>query len=102
MIAAPDCNTCLHKQGRLTCSRPVGSAWNPATSQRRSRLNVDCGVERSTQRTFGRRRRCGPEGWFWEPREILGKRGTVIIDEAARFTTAQHDTVGDSDGDDGA
>lgn len=93
MIAAPDCNTCLHKQGRLTCSRPVGSAWNPATSQRRSRLNIDCGVERSTQRTFGRRRRCGPEGWFWEPRAVI---------DAAIGSSAEHDTVGDSDGDDGA
>lgn len=65
---SPSCSACAHFQGRLTCSRPVASFWNPATNQRRSRLSVDARIERSTQRSFLKRRRCGPEGLFFEPK----------------------------------
>jgi len=47
----------------------VGSHWNAAAGQRRSRLNVDAGIERSSQRSLLRKRRCGPEGLFFEARE---------------------------------
>lgn len=92
MTDGPDCNDCAYLQGRLTCGRPVASHWNPATSQRRSRLSVDASTERSSQRSLTRRRRCGPEGLFFEPKVLAG-------DVMAR---PAHSTVGDSDGDDGA
>lgn len=69
MSDAVDCTACAHFAGRLTCARPVASNWNAATGQRRSRLNVDAAIERSTQRSLLRKRRCGPEGWFFEPKE---------------------------------
>lgn len=68
MEQAPSCRDCIHLAGRLTCARPVASHWNAATKQRRSRLNVDAGIERSSQRSLLRKRRCGPEGWFFEAR----------------------------------
>lgn len=82
----------MHLQGRQTCSRPVDSHWNPATNQRRSRMNVSIDAERSSQRTLTRRRRCGPEGLFFEPKVLAGDV----------MTHPAHSTVGDSDGDDGA
>jgi len=70
MTTAPGCRDCIHFAGRLTCARPVGSHWNAAASQRRSRLNVDVGIERSSQRSLLRKRRCGPEGFFFEARMV--------------------------------
>jgi hypothetical protein len=92
MSEGPNCQQCIHLAGRLTCARPVESHWNAATRQRRSRLNVDAGIERSSQRSLLRKRRCGPEGLFFEQR--------FPAEDVAK--PHEHDTVGDSDGDDGA
>ncbi len=92
MMDSPDCNDCEHLKGRMTCSRPVDSHWNQATIQRRSHMNVSIDAERRSQRLLTRRRRCGPEGLFFEPKVLAG-------DVMAR---PAHSTVGDSDGDDGA
>lgn len=87
-MSGPECRECIHMMGRLTCGRPIGSHWNPATNQRRSRLNVQTGIERSNQRSFLRRRRCGPEGFYFEPRFPTGE---VVVAPAC-------DTVRDGDG----
>lgn len=105
MSDLPSCADCAHLQGTSQCGRPVASYWNPATNQRRSRLTVAATFERSNCQFFGRtREKCGPDGLFFEPKgawDIHGKRGTVIVDELAAIAKP-HDTVADSDGDDGA
>jgi hypothetical protein len=93
MTAAPLCADCRHCHASITCTRPVESFWNPATNQRRSRLHVAVTFERSDRKFFGRtREKCGPQGWFWEPKVSVADVSIV----------PRHDTVADSDGDDGA
>lgn len=70
MTDAPDCRACANLAGRMTCARPVASHWNPVTSQRRSRLNVDIVRERSAARNFTGRQRCGPDAQFFLPRMV--------------------------------
>ncbi|MCX7284392.1 MAG: hypothetical protein NTX28_10165 [Novosphingobium sp.] len=66
---------------------------------------MSCAHERSSERTLTGRWKCGPSGRYFESNGIdlpmRGMTGTVIIDEAAAFPRV-HDTVADSDGDDGA
>jgi len=100
----PECADCIHLQGKTTCGRPVPSYWNPATNQRRSRVAASIEMERTDRKVLGSKRvRCGTAGIYFEAKgpPIGGKSGTVIIDEAAHFLPGR-DTVGDSDGDDGA
>jgi hypothetical protein len=88
----PSCTDCEHLQGKAQCGRPVPSYWNPATNQRRSRLSVEAHLERSDRKVFGAHRlRCGPQGVFFMPRA-----------DWSDAPLPEHDTVGDSDGDDGA
>ncbi|WP_225205383.1 hypothetical protein [Novosphingobium huizhouense] len=91
-MSAPDCHVCQHMVGRLTCARPTGARWNPATNRHRSRLDTPIALERSTQRSLLRRRRCGPEGYFFEP--VFPTLDVAQENELG--------PIGDSDGDDGA
>lgn len=104
MSEAPSGADCAHNSGG-TCVRSIGTHFNAGVNGYRRRLNVGCATERSRDRTLTRRVCCGPSARFFEPKGSLdpigGKQGTVIIDEAASFARV-HDTVGDSDGDDGA
>lgn len=105
MEEAPPCSGCRWLAAGDMCRRPIGSQWSALPYQRRSHLFVRASFERSNRKFFGQRReKCGPEGLFWEPKPepaIGGMSGTVIIDEAAGFAR-KHDTIADSDGDDGA
>jgi hypothetical protein len=88
---APDCADCAHLQGTSQCGRPVPRYYNPATRQYRSRIAVSAAFERSDRKFFGRQReKCGPEGVFFAPRDWPDA------------PLPQHDTLADSDGDDGA
>lgn len=104
MRLEPPCADCIHLQGTSTCGRPVPSYWNPATSQRRSRVASSIEMERSDRKVLGSKRvRCGTAGLYFEAKgpPIGGKSAAIIIDEMAQFPCVR-DTVGDSDGDDGA
>lgn len=95
---------CAHnRKGR--CVRPIGTHFSAGFNAYRKRLDVDCKLERGRNRDLLKRQCCGPSARFFEPKGSLapmgGMQGNVIIDEAAGFTRV-HDTVGDSDGDDGA
>lgn len=94
MNLEPPCTDCVHLQGTSICGRPVPSYWNPATGQRRSRVASSIAMERSDRKVFGSKRvRCGPTAIYFEaPFE-----GAV-----PEVSSRRHDTVGDSDGDDGA
>lgn len=103
-MSAPSCSDCVHLQGKVQCGRPVASNWNPARNQRRSRLATSIEMERTDRKVLGSTRvRCGTAGIYFEPKgpPIGGKSGSFIVDEAAQFPRV-HDTVGDSDGSDGA
>jgi hypothetical protein len=87
---APSCDDCIHLQGKAQCGRPVPSYWNPATNQRRSRVAASIEIERSTRKVIGNlRERCGPNAQFFMARWPA-------------VPAQQHDTIADSDGDDGA
>lgn len=89
-MSAPSCTDCIHLQGTSTCGRPVPSYWNPATNQRRSRVAAPIAMERTDRKVLGSKRvRCGTEAIYFEP------KGPPI---GARV----HDTIADSDGDDGS
>lgn len=98
------CCDCTHIQNG-TCVRPTKRHFSAAFNGYRSRLHVGAALERSRDRDLTKRVCCGPSARFFEPKvfeqPINGKQGTVIIDEAAFFRRA-HDTIGDSDGDDGS
>lgn len=100
----PSCSDCAHCHTGW-CVRSIGRHFNAGSNSYRSRLNVSCAHERASERTLTRRWKCGPSGRYFEPKganlPIRGMSGTVIIDEAASFTRV-HDTLADSDGDDGA
>ena len=103
-VSVPDCHDCIHLQGKTTCGRPVPSYWDPARNQRRSRVARSIESERTDRKVLGSNRvRCGTTGIYFEPKgpPIGGMSGTVIIDEAAGFPRMR-DTIGDSDGTDGA
>lgn len=103
-MSAPSCSDCVHLQGKVQCGRPVASNWNPARNQRRSRVACSIELERTDRKVLGSKRvRCGTAGIYFEAKgpPIGGMSGTFYIDEAAGFARV-HDTIGDSDGDDGA
>lgn len=104
MNNAPSCSDCAHCSNGW-CRRSVGKHFDVGSNGYRSRLDVGCSNERARDRTLTRRLRCGPSGRYFEPKgselPMRGMTGTVIIDEFASFGRV-HDTVGDSDGDDGA
>lgn len=88
MNVSPSCEMCAHLQGKTQCGRPVPSYWNPATNQRRSRVASSIEMERSDRKVLGNlRERCGPHAQFFSPRWQ---------------PAPQHNTIADSDGDDGA
>lgn len=103
-LATPSCSDCAHCSHGW-CVRSIGTHFNGGINGYRSRLNVSCASERASDRTLTRRWRCGPVGRFFETKAMAlpigGKSGTVVIDEAALFVRV-HDTIADSDGDDGA
>lgn len=100
----PSCGDCANNKAAM-CVRSIGRHFDAKTNGYRSRLSVICVIERSRERDLTKRQRCGPSARFFEPKGSLapigGMQGTVIIDEAAAFARV-HDTLGDSDGDDGA
>lgn len=102
--AVPVGADCAHNQNG-TCTRPIGKHFSAGFNGYRSRLHVGCATERSRERDLTKRQCCGPSARFFEPKgamaPLLGMQGTVIMDEAVAFTRV-HDTVGDSDGDDGS
>lgn len=104
MIDAPSCSDCAHCSNGW-CKRSVGKHFDVGSNGYRSRLNVSCAGERASDRALTKRWKCGPMGRYFEPKAMAlpmgGMSGTIIFDEYASFGRA-HDTVGDSDGDDGA
>lgn len=104
MIDAPSCSDCAHCSNGW-CVRSVGKHFDVGSNGYRSRLNVSCAGERASERALTKRWKCGPSGRYFEPKgaelPMRGMTGVVIIDEFASLGRV-HDTVGDSDGDDGA
>jgi hypothetical protein len=94
----PPCTGCIHLQGKAICGRPVPSYWNPATNQRRSRVASSIEMERSDRKVLGSKRvRCGPQGRYFEAPFPAAK--DIAVPEVSAH---RHDTIGDSDGDDGS
>lgn len=100
----PSCSDCTHCSNGW-CNRSIGRHFSAGSNSYRSRLNVSCANERASERTLTRRWKCGPSGRYFEPKSIdlpiRGMTGAVVVDEAASFARV-HDTLADSDGDDGA
>jgi hypothetical protein len=86
---APSCSDCAHCSHGW-CRRSVGKHFDVGSNGYRSRLDVSCANERGSDRTLTRRWRCGPVGRYFEHKAM------------ALPMVPRHDTVGDSDGDDGA
>lgn len=104
MSDAVKCCDCAHINNG-SCDRPVARHFHCGSNSYRSRLHVLAALERNRTKTLTGRVTCGPDARYFEPKlpdfPIQGKQGTVIIDEAAAFPRV-HDTLADSDGDDGA
>lgn len=86
------CKDCDHISGG-TCVRPIGLHFDAGSNGYRKRLHVGAALERSRTRTLTKRECCGPDAKFFEPK---GSRAPIAA--------VGHvcDTIGDSDGDDGA
>lgn len=85
----PACAACAHIDNG-SCVRPIGRHFDGAFNAWRSRLHVSAALERSRRRTLTGRATCGPDGLFFES------------GAACAPLMRRHDTVADSDGDDGA
>lgn len=108
------CSDCAHcSQG--WCSRSIGRHFSAGINGYRSRLNVSCASERASERTLTRRWKCGPSARYFEPKgsdlPLKGKSGFTIADGRVNIahvrvtnlpSACMHDTIADSDGDDGA
>lgn len=90
----PVCADCTHiNQG--SCERSIGKHFSAGFNGYRSRLHVSAAMERARRKTLDGRVTCGPEGQFFEPK---GSDAPLNASAGARV----HDTIADSDGDDGA
>ncbi len=66
MADAPLCKNCRHRAAYNQCARPLSGERSPVDGNFRYRLNSYCETERHSARTLFGRKKCGPEGVFFE------------------------------------